>query len=235
MTSPSSRDVEALSAYLDGRLSQAKQARLEARLQSDPALAALLEELRQTRTFLRRTPRRRAPRNFTLTSKMAGLRPPVPRLVPVLSWASAAAMLLFVFTLGTSLFGQLAPQSASPMMAAAPRGLGGGSAEAGTMAPATLAPAVPAPVNAAPATSLPVTNQASLATPTAQAYDMSVSEAAPQNANGPVPSTLSAKRPYKPFDPWLAIWPGLAVLMGASSILIWWSNKRAFQRKNPPE
>ena len=81
MTTPSRRDLEQLSAYLDGQLSQSDRARLEIRIKSDAGLAAALEELRQTRAFLRRTPQRHAPRNFTLTPGMAGIRPPVPRLV----------------------------------------------------------------------------------------------------------------------------------------------------------
>ncbi|MDP2994328.1 MAG: hypothetical protein Q8N46_04310, partial [Anaerolineales bacterium] len=117
MTTPSFRDVEQLSASLDGQLSQAEKTRLEARIQLDPALAATLADLRQARAILRRTPKRRLPRNFTLTSKMAGIRPPVPRLVPAFSWASAVAMLLFVCTLGTNLLGRLSFGAAAPLMA----------------------------------------------------------------------------------------------------------------------
>src|ERR1035437_6362001 len=133
MTPPSSRDLEQLSAYLDGQLSQSSRARLEIRIQSDPALASALEELRQTRTILRRTPQRRAPRNFTLTPGMAGIRPPVPRLVPVLSWASAVATLFFIFTLGAGLVGQLSFGVAATS-AAAPMGSGAGPLAAATMA-----------------------------------------------------------------------------------------------------
>ena len=64
MTPPSSRDLEQLSAYLDGQLSRSDRSRLEARIHSDPAFASALEELRQTRALLRHTPQRRAPRNF---------------------------------------------------------------------------------------------------------------------------------------------------------------------------
>ena len=128
MTTPSSRDLEQLSTYLDGQLSQSDRTRLEIRIKSDPALASALEELRQTRAFLRHTPQRRAPHNFTLTPKMAGIRPPVPRLVPVLSWASAAAMLLFIFTLGAGLVGQLSFGEAATMPA--PNTFAGNSAAA---------------------------------------------------------------------------------------------------------
>ena len=93
MNSPSFRDMEIISAYLDGQLSPSERARLEKRLQAEAGLAAALQELRQTRAILHRTPQRRAPRSFTLALKMAGIRPPVPRLVPAFGWASAVAML----------------------------------------------------------------------------------------------------------------------------------------------
>jgi len=114
------RVVEQLSAYLDGQLSQAERARLEARLRADPELAAALDDLRRTRSLLHRSPQRRAPRNFTLTPKMAGLKPPLPPLVPALSWASAVAVLLFFLTLGSSLLGGLSFGAASPRLSAAP-------------------------------------------------------------------------------------------------------------------
>ena len=160
MKPPSSRDLEILSAYLDGQLSRSSRARLETRIHADKELATALEELRQTRALLRRTPHRRAPRNFTLTPGMAGIRPPVPRLVPVLSWASAVAMLFFIFTLGASLVGQLSFGSAAPMSAAAPRASSEGPLVAATMAPlgaapATAAPATMPPVVAAPAPQAP--------------------------------------------------------------------------------
>ena len=47
MTTPSFGDVEQLSAFLDGQLAQAEKTRLEARIQSDPAFAAALADLRQ--------------------------------------------------------------------------------------------------------------------------------------------------------------------------------------------
>jgi anti-sigma factor RsiW len=116
MNSPSFRDVEQLSAYLDGQLSEAEISRLESRLKSDTTLAATLADLRQARSILHRTPKRRSPRNFTLTPKMAGIKPPVPRSVPALGWASAAAMVVFVVLLGTNLFSQLTSASNAPML-----------------------------------------------------------------------------------------------------------------------
>jgi len=283
MTHPSSRDLQALSAYLDGQVSQPDRKRLEARIAADPQLASALDELRQTRTLLRRTPKRRAPRNFTLTPKMAGIRPPVPRLVPVLSWGSAVAALFFIFTLGASLIGQLSFGMAAATSAAAPMGAGAAlpaatavSAEAAPMpmppavaAPATQAPATQAPVHtmlatAAPATNAPATEvsanvllaTAAPATPaptaapslaavnpppaakampnttTEQASVMSVEQATPPPAARFAPAAKAAKAPHRPVDIWLIIWPGLAVLLGISAVLMLWANKRAFQRKN---
>src|ERR1035437_23724 len=220
MTPPSSRDLEQLSAYLDGQLSQSSRARLEIRIQSDSALASALEELRQTRTILRRTPQRRAPRNFTLTPGMAGIRPPVPRLVPVLSWASAAAMLLFIFSLGAGLVGQLSFGAAAT--APAPYAFGAGSAAA---APATAAPAFVAPVVAAPAPMLAATAAPATATPTAtaplgggssnlpapteQASIMAVERAIPPAVARTTQLQSTPKAQQKPVHIWLFIWPGL--------------------------
>ncbi len=122
---PSFRDVEKLSAYLDGQLSTAETARLEPRIAADPALAAVLEAMRQSRSVLRRLPQRRAPRNFTLTLRMAGLRAPTPRAVPVLRFATVLATVLLAITFATN---TLAPMSTS-LQSAMPMGIGGGAPE----------------------------------------------------------------------------------------------------------
>jgi anti-sigma factor RsiW len=92
------RDLELLSAYLDGQLNSSDSARLESRLASDESLRTALDNLRSTRGLLRQLPSRRAPRNFTLTPQMAGIKPPTPRLVPVFRFATAFATFLFIIT-----------------------------------------------------------------------------------------------------------------------------------------
>jgi len=215
MTTPSFRDVEQLSAFLDGQLSQAEKARLEARIQSDPALAAALADLHQARAILRRTPKRHLPHNFTLTLKMAGIRPPVPRLVPALGWASAVAMLLFILTLGTNLLGQISFGASAPMMAAAPMtsegfGLGGGLAS--TQVPGTdntqVTPTVEAFVITAPEATSP--GQTRLVAPTAN---------------------LVPKATPEPVHIWLYIWLGLAAVLIAVALLIRRASIQAFRRK----
>jgi len=146
------RDIELLSAYLDGQLKPSDSARLESRLKSDPELVAVMDDLRAARNLLRRLPQRRAPRNFTLTRKMVGQNPPLPRAYPFLRFATTLATLLLFFTFGLNF---LAPQ-----LAAVPGvGFGGGgdpsidlysesqAAEAPAAAepPATQAPAATEP------------------------------------------------------------------------------------------
>lgn len=119
------RDIVKLSTYLDKQLSRSEQSRLEARLSVQPELQAILLELRQARAIMKHTPRQSVPRNFTLTPKMVGMRPPLPRSVPVFRLASlTAAILLFIsFT-----FNFLTPFASAPNLAAAPQlsGSGGG-------------------------------------------------------------------------------------------------------------
>jgi anti-sigma factor RsiW len=115
------RDLELLSSYLDGQLSPSDITQLEARLNTDPQLVSVLNELRATRTLLRKLPQRRAPRNFTLTRKMVGLNPPLPRVYPFFRLTSAVATLLFLFSFGLNSMGRYASQI--PVY-----GMGGGGA-----------------------------------------------------------------------------------------------------------
>ena len=118
---PSFRDVEKLSAYLDGQLKPSEVAPLEARLQTDPELASVLQDLRETRSVLRGLPQRRAPRNFTLTPNMVGQKPPMPRTYPVFRFATVLATLLLFFTFATNFMAPRLTQTASSV----PYGIGG--------------------------------------------------------------------------------------------------------------
>jgi hypothetical protein len=253
MTNPSFRDVEQLSASLDGQLSQAEMTRLEARLQSDPGLASALADLRQARAILRRTPKRRLPRNFILTPKMAGIKPPVPRLVPALSWASAVAMLLFIFTLGANLLGQISFGAAAPMMAAAPMtnegyGIGGGpaatqpavtdnmqgtpTAEASVMMPPETAPSSEMLGGGSAATQPPVTDNTQ-GTSTTEALVATAPEETPQGGTRLVApaATPAPKAAPEPVNIWLYIWLGLAAVLITAALLIRRASVQAFRRK----
>ncbi len=122
MTTPSFRDIEQLSAYLDGELSPVEAARLETRLGADPQLASAFETLRQSRAVLRHLPQRRAPRNFTLTPKMVRQKPPLPRAYPFFRFSTALAAALLLFTFAINVIG---PLSLGAMATAPSYGMGG--------------------------------------------------------------------------------------------------------------
>lgn len=136
MTTLSFRDVEQISALLDGELPQQEVARLQLRIAADPELASVYRQLSQSRALLRKLPARRAPRNFTLTPKMAGVKAPTPRSFPLFRLASAFASLLLVLTFAANGLGQLAANAP----AAPAYGMGGGPITENMQAPAAPEP-----------------------------------------------------------------------------------------------
>jgi len=147
-------DIELLSAYLDGQLDPSDSARLESRLSSDPELASVFNDLRLAREVLRKLPARKAPRNFILTRKMVGIKPPLPRAYSALRFSGAFATLLLLISFAANL---LVPRISFGAAASAPEvgyggggpGMGGGCAEPcgfepslQVAAPATEAPAM---------------------------------------------------------------------------------------------
>ncbi|MFN2199209.1 MAG: anti-sigma factor family protein [Anaerolineales bacterium] len=118
----SPQDFELLSAYLDQELTPSETVRLEARLQTETDLKAALSDLRKTRMVLRSLPVMRAPRNFTLTPEMAGIKP--RRENVFLIWFSRmrlssalAAILLVLVLIGDFLSGATALPTASSIAA----------------------------------------------------------------------------------------------------------------------
>lgn len=141
------RDLELLSSYLDGQLKPPDSARLQARLASDSDLRAVLDDLRAARSLLRQLPMRKAPRNFTLTPKMVGKNPPLPRSYSAFRFVTALASLMLFFTLGLNF---VVPQlTQTPAF-----GMGGGGAP--EVLSAEEAPALPeAAATEPPATEAP--------------------------------------------------------------------------------
>jgi len=162
------RDIEQLSSYLDGQLSPSESARLESRLASDPELASAFNDIRAARGILRKLPARKAPRNFTLTRQMVGLKPPLPRSYSFFRFSTAFATILFVLTFAANSilpnirFGAGAPMSAPAAQEVyAPPGIGGGPAATEAPAAATEAPMAAAPsleMSVVPTATLPATN-----------------------------------------------------------------------------
>lgn len=93
------RELEALSAYLDGQLSSKECTNLERLLEERADLQTALDGLSQTRAILRSQPPLRAPRNFMLTPEQAGIRAKQPSVTPLFSamrLASVLASVLFI-------------------------------------------------------------------------------------------------------------------------------------------
>lgn len=140
-------EIELLSSYLDEQLNTSEAARLEARLTSDPELVSVLYDLRAARDFLRKLPARKTPRNFVLTRKMVGLKPPLPRSYPIFRFSTAVATALLAISFAANLltpqirFAALAPQAVYGI------GSGGGCDEpCGGSTSAAEAPAPEAPL-----------------------------------------------------------------------------------------
>lgn len=93
----STRDLEQLSAYLDGELGERDAQKIRARLEADPALRGALEELRGTAAVLEDLPQQRPPRSFTLTEEMVGDR---RRTYPLLQFSAALAAISFMLLVG---------------------------------------------------------------------------------------------------------------------------------------
>lgn len=72
----SDRDLELLSAYLDGELDDRERSDLESRLADEAPLREALAELRATVELVRQLPRLRAPRSFALDPAVYGRRTP---------------------------------------------------------------------------------------------------------------------------------------------------------------
>ena len=224
----SSRELEQISTYLDGQLSQADSARLESRIKSDPELRTVYEGLRQSRALLRKLPARRAPRDFRLSAKMAGVKPPLPRVFPAFRLASALATILFFLGYAINL---MAPLSNS-LPAATSLAYGSSpaqempleeptqAAEEPTQAAESLAPKI------APTEESFVQQDSYAATATQEPMGLALS--ATETTLQPNPDSVrSANAPIAPPSPALPVSPtwlfgflGAAVISGAGAFLV---------------
>ena len=242
------RDIELLSIYLDGALSPSGAARLESRIKADPDLTRALNDLRTTRDVLRKLPVRKAPRNFTLTRKMVGARPPVPAAYSLFRFSSALATVLLMLTFG---FNFLGSQLSFGAGAAAPAfGSGGGCGDACGDQPALQLPFAGAAATEAPAaTEPPVIAQAPAATgapameaqpqstqPSPSAADSarlagtatSIASLPDETESAPVTVNAAKAGPAAPFFPtgWEILLATIALLSGLGAFIIHRSAKR---------
>jgi hypothetical protein len=197
---------------LDGQLSPSESARLESRLSSDPELASAFNDLRAARGILRKLPARKAPRNFTLTRQMVGLKPPLPRSYSFFRFSTAFATVLFTLTFAANALsrvplmgdtyaggfgmggGGVAESAAATEapVAEEPYGIGGGpTAEA----PAAMEQAVPAVTQTPAATMVPAPALELVPLPTLSAD--SVATEAPTAKQAATPSEMMDQPPVQ--------------------------------------
>lgn len=175
-----SHDIEQLSAYLDGQLNIPESKRLESRLTSNVELASVFADLRAARGILRKLPIRKAPRNFTLTRKMVGLKPPLPRAYPVFRFSTAFATILLAITFAVN---SLVLGVSFNVVTSA--GSGGGCEEPCSSEPAVQMPA-PAATEAASAADAPLSELAPEPTVSADAVETAKQSGTdPETANQP--------------------------------------------------
>jgi hypothetical protein len=117
-------DLELLSAYLDDQLPQAEKARLERRLQAEPALNETLAGLRATVRAMRGLPQVKVPRNFMLDPATYGAVRPARAFGPLyglLRLGTALATALFVVAVAGDFLARSGVQRlAAPAEAPAP-------------------------------------------------------------------------------------------------------------------
>ncbi len=101
------RDLERLSAYLDGELTPKEAAEVEARLESEPILRQELQALKRTVETLAAAPQLRPPRAFSLTAEMVGMRRRRSGY-PILQLSTALATLAFFVIVGADVLSSTA-------------------------------------------------------------------------------------------------------------------------------
>jgi anti-sigma factor RsiW len=170
-------DLELFSAYVDGRLDSAASTRVESRVSADPDVASVLADLRFARSVLRSLPKRKAPRNFTLTRKMVGMNPPLPRAYSFFQFSSAFATMLLIFTFALN---ALTSSRVSLDAASAPA--------APVSAQATEAPAMQAPA-ATQASAMEMSVPATASADSAGGGNPTVAAEAPNAKEAPPPSS----------------------------------------------
>lgn len=219
-------DAETLSAYIDGQLSPAEARRLEGRLASDLDLKAVLDDMRLSRRLLGRLPKRRAPRNFTLTARMRYVRAPEPRTVSGLRFASLLAMLLLLATFALNSIGPSAPVglASAPLPANGIAGLGASpSTTEQPLPPQAFAATAPTQGAGSAGTLAPQ----DLAMPTAVARAEAASKAVSPPAGSPEPARTSEPRRVPAV--WQFLLAGAAILCAGFAWVLQRRTRRLFR------
>lgn len=211
MNAPSVRDAELLSAYLDGQLGAAEALRMEQRLAVDAGLRQILDDLRVASGLLKRTPRRKAPRNFTLSASDARVRAPRPLAVPVLRYAGAIAAVAFLFA---AVGNAVLPVMMQPMAAAPAYGYGGGGGGGAPEEPQQALQAAPAAPAATPNAEAQAIAPQDSTVPTAGP----MAKTAPPEQPGPAPAARAVG--WSVPTTWVLVLAAAAVVAAGLSVVV---------------
>lgn len=123
--SAAEKEQEAITAYLDGALSERETTAFEARLRDDANLQSEIDTQRRVKEVLAQAPKIKAPRNFVLDPAVYGRQKPQPiplaiRLYPQLRTATVVASLLFAAVLTLNLYSAGGSRLVSQDVAMAP-------------------------------------------------------------------------------------------------------------------
>ncbi len=190
-------DDELLSAYLDGAVTPAERAMVEASIATDPALRDRATDLRATVALLRALPQPVPRRTFILTAEQAAaIRPPqtarITRLFPTVTALSAvAAVLALALLLGDLATGGFSTKQSQP---ATSRSVIESAPVEATMTSVAVAAAAPT-VAAAPAAA------AANAPSAAGAASVRNTGAPPQAAAAPAATTAASNTLIPPATP----------------------------------
>lgn len=237
------RELENLSAYLDGQLDESESARLESRIKSDRELESALRDLRSARNILRQLPSRKAPRNFTLTRQMVGLKPPLPRSYPLLRFATVFATILFLFSFTANTLAPMIAPRLEPVESGPAFGMGGGCAEPCGEAAATEAAAEEPSIEMPPAAEAPTAAAESLTQqdmqvlatatpdmarmqPTPSLKEGEIQPTAESPAAGTTPQPEVPSEPSSPFS-----WTWLFLIVSVIGAITLWVIRQTAKRK----
>jgi hypothetical protein len=229
------RDIENLSAYLDGQLNASDAAQLESRLKTDTELASTLSDLRAARGILRKLPARKAPRNFTLTRQMVGLKPPLPRTYPLFRLATAFAAILFLFSFAANTLAPMSSGAASPIYGiggACEYGCGGGGGADPSMESSAAATEAPA---AAPESSLAQEAPTMTADPAADMAPFAVTEDSARIVETPSAKAAPSETAPQPAStneaPASFNWTWLFLALSVIGVVVLWVMRVSASRK----
>lgn len=94
------KELEQLSAYLDGQLNETEQKQIESRLAAEPELQEMYAGLRNTKLLFGRVHRVHAPHSFALTPEMVKVRKQKLPSFATIRWATSLAAILLVVMFG---------------------------------------------------------------------------------------------------------------------------------------